>query len=105
MPLTVTVRDENNVRMLQIPSRTRQDPVYVGRAEGVDIQIQSINVSAGHCMLYIDEGQWLVEDGGSTQGTHVNGQPITEPTYLNRGDVIRLGRRGSPELEITRIDD
>ena len=33
----------------------------------------------------------FVEDLGSTNGTGVNGQPITEPTALRNNDVVNVG--------------
>jgi pSer/pThr/pTyr-binding forkhead associated (FHA) protein len=37
-------------------------------------------------------GQLFVEDLGSTNGTLVNQQPITEPAPLRQGDRLQVGR-------------
>ena len=37
-------------------------------------------------------GSYLLEDNHSRLGTRLNNQPLTEPTPLGDGDVIRLGR-------------
>ena len=33
----------------------------------------------------------FVEDLGSTNGTTVNGQPISDPVALNNNDVVNVG--------------
>src|SRR5215218_5949048 len=38
------------------------------------------------------QGQLVVEDLGSTNGTYVNGQRIAGPTPLNPGDTVQMGR-------------
>jgi hypothetical protein len=38
------------------------------------------------------QGQLVVEDVGSTNGTYVNGQRISGPTTLNPGDTLQMGR-------------
>ena len=48
-----------------------------------------------------DDGGLLIEDLGSTNGTRVNGAPITGPTLLRAGDQVQAGStvievRGEP---------
>ena len=38
------------------------------------------------------DGTWFVEDLASTNGTHVNGERIENPTRLSVGDEVRIGR-------------
>jgi hypothetical protein len=38
------------------------------------------------------QGQLVVEDLGSTNGTYVNGQRIAGPTTLNPGDTLQMGQ-------------
>ena len=42
------------------------------------------------------DGLW-VEDEGSTNGTFVNGAPVSSPRLLQRGDIVRIGHT---ELEV-----
>src|SRR5947208_2057655 len=44
-----------------------------------------------------ERGHLLIEDLGSTNGTEVNGDQISEPTALSPGDRIKLG---TSELEV-----
>ena len=58
----------------------------IGRLEGDD------QLSRSHARVYRDDRRrMLIEDLGSTNGTQVNGELISEPTELAPGDVIRVG--------------
>jgi len=61
-----------------------------GRVQGNDFQIEHPNVSAKHCEIVLGDGQLIVRDCGSTNGTFINGQPIGEAT-LSAGQMLRLG--------------
>ena len=54
----------------------------IGTAPDCDIQIASPYVSARHCRLTRDAGQWTLEDLGSTNGSFVNGLRATGPTAV-----------------------
>jgi pSer/pThr/pTyr-binding forkhead associated (FHA) protein len=50
-------------------------------------------LSRRHCRLYCDgEGNGIVEDLGSTNGTWVNEERVSEPRALSSGDVLRVGQ-------------
>src|SRR3990170_5001844 len=38
------------------------------------------------------QGQFVIEDLGSTNGTAVNGQRISGPTVLKEGDTVQVGK-------------
>lgn len=59
--------------------------LYGGREQGV---------SRIHASLRVDRRQLLLMDLGSTNGTRLNGTPLTahEPVRLENGDEIRLGK-------------
>jgi pSer/pThr/pTyr-binding forkhead associated (FHA) protein len=48
------------------------------------------NVSRRHAAIYWAEGRVVVEDLGSTNGTMVNGYPVTN-TVLRPNDVVAIG--------------
>ena len=49
-------------------------------------------ISRRHARFRVqDTGRLIVEDLGSTNGTHVNGRRITGPRVLSPGDTIKLG--------------
>jgi len=48
-------------------------------------------VSKHHCRLLLQNGQLLVEDLGSTNGTYVNGRKIAEATSISTSDKVFVG--------------
>ncbi len=67
-------------------------PFAVGRSTSAHIHIDAASVSRAHAQIEsIGEGIYI-RDLGSTNGTHVNGQPVgAEPVPINVGDAIRFG--------------
>ena len=63
----------------------------IGRRPDNDIAIDNLAVSGNHAMIVRRGKNVLVEDGGSTNGTLVNGRAI-EKHALQDGDVIEIGR-------------
>lgn len=64
--------------------------VILGRARDADFQLDDPNVSRRHAALYWSEGRVMVEDLDSTNGTMVNGYPISS-TVLRPKDVLVIG--------------
>jgi diguanylate cyclase (GGDEF)-like protein len=63
----------------------------VGRDAEVDLVISRSSVSRQHSQLVQDDdGEWWVQDMGSTNGTFVNEERITRKRLLD-GDQIRFG--------------
>ena len=58
---------------------------------GADIVVGAGYVSGRHARFQLMGQNLFVEDLGSTNGTGVNGQPITEPTALRNNDVVNVG--------------
>ncbi len=66
-------------------------PVIVGRSPSADIVIGAGYVSARHARFSLMGQNLFVEDLGSTNGTAVNGQPISDPVALNENDIVTVG--------------
>ncbi len=49
-------------------------------------------ISRHHARVRAINGQWIIEDMGSSNGTYVNGVRISKPLELKQGDQIRLGK-------------
>lgn len=64
--------------------------VLMGRAEDVDFRIEDPSVSRRHAVLLWDRGRLYLRDLGSTNGTFLNGQSVSN-AVVRHGDVIRLG--------------
>ena len=81
-----------------LPGRGRIDPIELSDAAGVGRGAENAirldgdtTVSSRHATLDSRaDGLW-VEDAGSTNGTFVNGAPVTTRRLLQPGDVVRIG--------------
>jgi hypothetical protein len=62
----------------------------LGRAEGNDIQISDPSVSSRHCEIERAGDGVHIRDLGSTNGTYVNGQPVSE-ALITPGQEFRVG--------------
>lgn len=69
------------------------EPLVLGRGERAGLQIQDARASSSHAevLLYDDGESYLLRDLGSTNGTLVNGLPVSE-AVLVPGDRIQIGR-------------
>lgn len=65
--------------------------VTIGRVSDNSIVIDDPQVSRHHASLTFENGQWMLRDLGSTNGTTLNGKPVTAPMVVRDGDVIGLG--------------
>ncbi|HUZ44442.1 MAG TPA: FHA domain-containing protein [Acidimicrobiales bacterium] len=75
--------------------------ITIGRAAGADIALPNDSfTSSRHARLWVDAGRLWVEDLGSTNGTQVNGQPISSATGLKPGDRVKVGRTA---LEVSAV--
>jgi len=63
----------------------------IGSAAECDIQVGSPYVSGRHCRLTLDNGTWILEDLGSTNGTYVNGSRLAGATAVTPADRVTLG--------------
>ncbi len=63
----------------------------LGRGEMADIPLEDTFASSQHARL-VPQGEVMVlEDLGSTNGTYLNGEPLSGPQPLHVGDSIRIG--------------
>lgn len=75
-------------RRFELPDR----PTLIGR-ESRQLPLTDKTVSRRHCELRIEEdGQWILRDLASSNGTWLNGQRVNNATRLRLGDQIRVGR-------------
>jgi len=64
----------------------------IGRGEGAHLRPSSDLVSRHHCGISVSDGQVVVEDLGSRNGTFVNGEQLSGEHIARSGDTIRIGR-------------
>jgi len=67
-----------------------QDEIVLGRSPDADIQIDSDDASRFHARIFKQNGEVLIEDQGSCNGTSVNNLPIKRQVLMP-GDRVRLG--------------
>jgi pSer/pThr/pTyr-binding forkhead associated (FHA) protein len=66
--------------------------ITVGRADDATLVLSDDYASTRHARLFPQDGQWLVEDLGSTNGTYLDRQKVTRPTPVPIGVPIRIGK-------------
>jgi len=73
--------------------RAAQIPVIrLGRAPDNNFVFDAPSVSRHHALLSYENGaQPIISDLGSTNGTFVNGEPLTQPRQLSPEDLVFLG--------------
>lgn len=89
--------DARNVRarLIELDSNRPYDlagnTLVMGRDTGCDITVNDISASRNHAELSLNpQGQWVIADLQSTNGTLVNGTAVaSQPLYV--GDIITIG--------------
>jgi pSer/pThr/pTyr-binding forkhead associated (FHA) protein len=66
--------------------------ITVGRANDATLVLNDDYASSRHARLFPQDGQWIVEDLGSTNGTYIDRQKVTQPTPVPVGVPIRIGK-------------
>lgn len=77
----------------ELRGRTYQlgDEVTIGRAAGCQVTIDDTYASQLHARVFQRDGQFYVEDIGSTNGTYLNRRKVTGPMVIQRGDQLQIG--------------
>jgi len=66
--------------------------ITIGRASDATLVLSDDYASSRHARLFPQDGQWIVEDLGSTNGTYLDRQKVTQPTPVPAGVPIRIGK-------------
>jgi hypothetical protein len=87
-----------------------KNEITIGRESNNDIVISEVEISRKHARLLRQPGGYLIEDLGSTNGTHVNGERLIGPHSLQVGEEIvvaenisfiyEFGRRESEAISV-----
>jgi diguanylate cyclase (GGDEF)-like protein len=102
-PALIFMRGEQ----LAAPIPLERDEVTLGRALEADVRVNDARASRLHARIRIErdeetgETRYRLSDLGSTNGTLVNGQPITE-VFLQDGDKLLIGEH---LLRFALLDD
>ncbi|MER7210589.1 FHA domain-containing protein [Streptosporangium sp. NPDC000239] len=69
-----------------------ETPITIGRATDATLVVSDDYASSRHARLFPQDGQWIVEDLGSTNGTYLDRSKVTRPTPVPLGVPIRIGK-------------
>jgi pSer/pThr/pTyr-binding forkhead associated (FHA) protein len=67
-------------------------PLLIGRGSDAAILLDDDYVSTRHARIASSNDQWFVEDLGSTNGTYIGSQRLSQPTTLQLGSQVRIGK-------------
>lgn len=77
----------------------------LGREAGLTARFNRPGVSRRHACIRIEGGRATLSDLGSKNGTFVAGRVVSQPTTLEDGDELRLGRGASAVFRQTPGED
>ncbi|HWN44023.1 MAG TPA: SpoIIE family protein phosphatase [Thermoanaerobaculia bacterium] len=78
--------------------RPADGPLRIGRDPQCKVVIADLSVSRHHARLQWEGPELILEDLGSSRGTHVNGAPVRRCS-LKPGDVVRFGQSAEYAVE------
>ena len=92
-PSQVVVRDGPNAGQ-RVPLDTAVDgtPLLIGRGPDAAIRLDDDYVSTRHARIGVSGDTWYVEDLGSTNGTYIGNQRLTQATAIQLGTQVRVGK-------------
>jgi hypothetical protein len=66
--------------------------ITIGRASDATLVLADDYASTRHARLFPQNGEWIVEDLGSTNGTYLDRHKVTQATTVPVGVPIRIGK-------------
>jgi two-component system, cell cycle response regulator len=69
-----------------------RETTVVGRSSKADIHIDQDAISRNHAKVTASGGRVTIKDLGSTNGTYVNDELLTDDYQLRNGDLVKIGR-------------
>jgi pSer/pThr/pTyr-binding forkhead associated (FHA) protein len=67
-------------------------PVLIGRANDSTLVLEDDYASTRHARISLQDGRWVVEDLGSTNGTYLGQRKLEGPVPLDPGVPLRIGQ-------------
>ncbi len=68
-----------------------QQSVLIGRSPESTLVLDDDYASSRHARIFPKDGEWFVEDLGSTNGTYAGRQRVTGPQKLPVGSSLKIG--------------
>jgi hypothetical protein len=69
-----------------------QAPILIGRAPECTLVLEDDYASSRHARLSLQQGRWVLEDLGSTNGTFLGRARVEGATPIEPGSPVRIGR-------------
>jgi pSer/pThr/pTyr-binding forkhead associated (FHA) protein len=66
--------------------------ITLGRANDATLVLNDDYASSHHARIFPQDGQWVLEDLNSTNGTYLDRQKVIRPTPVPLGVPIRIGK-------------
>jgi protease PrsW len=88
-PHLIAISTSGEERLACILNRAQ---ILVGRTLNNDFVVEHPSVSKQHARIAAENGHHVITDLGSSNGTFINGQRITQATALTDGCEVRFGR-------------
>jgi pSer/pThr/pTyr-binding forkhead associated (FHA) protein len=67
-------------------------PILIGRANDSTVVLTDDYASTRHARIALQDGMWMVEDLGSTNGTYLGSRKLDGPVPMEVGVPLRIGR-------------
>jgi len=67
-------------------------PVLIGRADDSTLVLTDDYVSTRHARISLQDGLWVAEDLGSTNGTYLGQRKLDGPVPMDMGVPLRIGK-------------
>ena len=87
IPKLVVLSEQLRGQMFEL----KLDEITIGRADERTICLKDPTVSTLHCKVTRNGDKYVIADAGSTNGTKINGSPLTGEHELQNGDIVRVG--------------
>jgi hypothetical protein len=71
---------------------TASTHITIGRASDSTLVVTDDYASSRHARIFAQDGQWIVEDLNSTNGTYLGRTKVTRPMQVPPGVPIRIGK-------------
>jgi pSer/pThr/pTyr-binding forkhead associated (FHA) protein len=69
-----------------------EQQITIGRSADATLVLTDDYASTRHARLFPQNGEWIVEDLGSTNGTYLDRQKVSQPTPVPVGVPVRIGK-------------
>jgi pSer/pThr/pTyr-binding forkhead associated (FHA) protein len=99
-PKRLLRRTHSMIRSYLVDVRTKQVHLLqlglnrVGRETSVEVVIRGLGLSRSHCALVAEAGgRILLNDLGSKNGTHLEGQQIHSTVEVTPGQILQVGSK------------